>query len=341
MALQHAALHDYVCLEARGADAAAFLHAQLSRAVADLDPTHAPLAGWADARGRVRALLRVCPLPERWLLVTPRDGADELLKKLRMFVLRSKVTLARAADVGVTALLGDARRVARAARRRDRHAAEPLVRRDEVCLRSRRFGVLAAARCAGRPGATRRRSRYDTTEAAAALAEIGLGLPAITPAVAERFVAQMLNLDELGAVSFDKGCYPGQEIIARVHNLGGVKRRARRYAAASRTARARRAGARGRRASRRGRAQRRSRVRLRAARRRRACRGRRGVDVRRRAAARAAAAVRRAARLGFGLQLREQQHVANRRRVRQQHREPVDADPKPAAGGMPYSSARM
>ena len=85
-----------------------FLHAQLSRAVADLPPTHAPLAGWADARGRVRALLRVCPLPERWLLVTPRDGADELLKKLRLFVLRSKVTLERAADVGVTALLGDA-----------------------------------------------------------------------------------------------------------------------------------------------------------------------------------------------------------------------------------------
>ena len=94
MALQHAALHDTVCLEARGADAAAFLHAQLSRAVADLDPAHAPLAGWADARGRVRALLRVCRLPDRWLLVTPRDGADDLLKKLRMFVLRSKVTLA-------------------------------------------------------------------------------------------------------------------------------------------------------------------------------------------------------------------------------------------------------
>ena len=69
-----------------------------------------------------------------------------------------------------------------------------------------------------------------TTEAAAELAEIRLGIPAIAPATAERFVAQMLNLDVLGAVSFDKGCYPGQEIIARVHNLGGVKRRARRYA---------------------------------------------------------------------------------------------------------------
>ena len=106
------------------------------------------------------------------------------------------------------------------------------MRRDELAFDSRRSGVLAAARCAGaRSARLAGRSRCDTTRAAAALAEIRLGIPAITPAVAERFVAQMLNLDELGAVSFDKGCYPGQEVIARVHNLGGVKRRARRYAA--------------------------------------------------------------------------------------------------------------
>ena len=232
MALQHAVLHDYACLEARGADAARFLHAQLSRAVADLPPTHAPLAGWADARGRVRALLRVCPLPERWLLLTPRDGADELLKKLRLFVLRSKVTLERAADVGVTALLGDADAWLAQLGVATDTLPNRLVRRDEVA-----FVRVGSAywQLLGTPAALARLAAgLDTTpEAAAALAEIGLGLPSITPAVADRFVAQMLNLDELGAVSFDKGCYPGQEIIARVHNLGGVKRRARRYAAAT------------------------------------------------------------------------------------------------------------
>jgi folate-binding protein YgfZ len=61
------------------------------------------------------------------------------------------------------------------------------------------------------------------------LAEIRLGLPAITPPLVDRFVAQMLNLDALGATVFDKGCYPGQEVVARVHNLGDVKRRAHRY----------------------------------------------------------------------------------------------------------------
>jgi folate-binding protein YgfZ len=234
MALQHAALPDWVCLEAHGPDATAFLHSQLSRAVLELDASHAPLAAWADARGRVRAVLRVCRAtqPERWLLVTPRDGANELLSKLRLFVLRSKVTLALAADVGVTALLGAGDEWLAA---HDVPAATPtnrLVRRGDLALI--RVGPAywqavgaASARAAFTAGFE------ETSAAAAALAEIELGIPAITAALTERYVAQMLNLDELDAVSFDKGCYPGQEIIARVHNLGGVKRRARRYAAQS------------------------------------------------------------------------------------------------------------
>jgi folate-binding protein YgfZ len=231
MALQHAALHDTVCLEAHGADSTAFLHAQLSRAVAELDPGFAPLAAWADARGRVRAIFRVCRLAERWLLVTPRDGADDLLKKLRLFVLRSKVTLARADDVGVAALLGDGDEwlAARAVRAVDGEANR-LVRRDDLCFV--RVGP-SYWQALGAPAALLSfTAGLDAASASdAALAEIGLGIPAITPTLAERFVAQVLNLDELDAVSFDKGCYPGQEVIARVHNLGGVKRRARRYAA--------------------------------------------------------------------------------------------------------------
>jgi folate-binding protein YgfZ len=229
MALQHAAQLDTVCLEARGADAEAFLNAQLSRAVADLDPASAPLAAWADPRGRVRALLRVCRLPERWLLVTPRDDADDLLRKLRMFVLRSKVTLSRANDVRVAALLGDDD---------EWLAAHGIGAADTPPNRLVRGGNLELIRVGPSYwqalGTASELVSFvagleETSATDATLAEIRLGIPAITPALADRFVAQMLNLDELDAVSFDKGCYPGQEIIARVHNLGGVKRRARRY----------------------------------------------------------------------------------------------------------------
>ena len=227
--LQYVALNDRVCIEVQGADAAAFLHNQLSRALLELDPADAPLAAWADARGRIRALLRVCRLPERWLLLTPRHGAAELASKLRLFVLRSKVALAPAADVHVGALLGDAG--AHLAQYEIAPHLEPnrTVRRDELSfirVAERYWQVLGAPAALEQLAATLERA--DDT--AAALAEIRLGVPAIVPESAERYVAQMLNLDVLGAVSFDKGCYPGQEIIARVHNLGGVKRRARLYA---------------------------------------------------------------------------------------------------------------
>ena len=253
MALQHAVLHDYVCLEARGADAARFLHAQLSRAVADLPPTHAPLAGWADARGRVRALLRVCPLPERWLLVTPRDGADELLKKLRLFVLRSKVTLERAADVGVTALLGDADAWLAQLGVATDTLPNRLVRRDEVCLRSRRFGVLAAARCAGRPGTTRRRSRCDTRSRGGARRDRprasfdhACGRRPVRCADAEsRRARRRVVRQRLLSGPRDHRARPQ---LGRRQTPGAALRRR------NRTARARRAGALGRRASRRDRA---------------------------------------------------------------------------------------
>jgi folate-binding protein YgfZ len=229
MTFRYVSLLDTACLEVRGADAGAFLHGQLSGAVADLDASRAPLAGWADARGRMRALLRVVRLGERWLLLTPRDGADELAKKLRMFVLRAKVELARA-DLGVAGLLGSSDEWL------ERQGVAPstlpnrLVRRDEltfVRVGPTYWQMLGAPAALAALGAALPPAR----EADAALAEIQLGIPAITPAIAERYVAQMLNLDALGAVAFDKGCYPGQEVIARVHNLGGVKRRARRYAA--------------------------------------------------------------------------------------------------------------
>jgi tRNA-modifying protein YgfZ len=64
------------------------------------------------------------------------------------------------------------------------------------------------------------------------LAEIQAGIPEVYPQTSGQFVAQMLNLDKIGAVSFTKGCYPGQEIVARTHHLGRVKRRARLFRAA-------------------------------------------------------------------------------------------------------------
>jgi folate-binding protein YgfZ len=227
-------LTDHVCIEVRGADAGSFLAAQLSRTPRPGVLDHAPLAGWHDARGRVRALFRVWPLPDRWLLGTPRDGAEPLLSRLKMFVLRAAVTLGIAENVGLAAIVGAnpdwlARRALPAAA-----PSGTIVTRGDVRWLEVGPGYWQAL---GPPAAIAELdpSLERVPPEAAALAEIGLGLPAITPTLVDKFVAQMLNLDDLGALSFDKGCYPGQEVIARVHNLGDVKRRARRYAATTAT----------------------------------------------------------------------------------------------------------
>jgi hypothetical protein len=218
-------LTESTCIEVRGADAGRFLHAQLSQTIDFRAATTAPLAGWLDPRGRVRALLRVWPQPDGWLLATPRDGVDDLLKRLRMFVLRSAVTLRVADDVAMAALI-DATPEWLAAQGLAPAAAPGAVSaRGELywlCVGAGYWQVLG-------PRAAVAALEPQNTPAAAALAEIRLGLPAITPPLVDRFVAQMLNLDALGATAFDKGCYPGQEVVARVHNLGDVKRRVHRY----------------------------------------------------------------------------------------------------------------
>jgi len=221
-------LTESTCVEVRGADAATFLHAQLSRTIVPGAPTNAPLAGWLDARGRVRALLRVWPLADRWLLATPREGVDDLLKRLRMFVLRSAVTLRVADDVALAALLDVTPDWLAARGLLPTAAPGAVLARDGLhwlCVGAGYWQVLGPSAAV----ATLEPEIARIPPAAAALAEIALGLPAITPPLVDRFVAQMLNLDVLGATSFDKGCYPGQEVVARVHNLGDVKRRVHRY----------------------------------------------------------------------------------------------------------------
>jgi len=218
----------YACIEARGADATTFLNGQLSRALDTLDGSRAPLAGWHEPRGRVRALLRVVRRADRWWLVTPADVAAATAKRLAMFVLRAAVKIEVAADVGVGALLdADDGWLASHGLPAETPMNGVLTLGATACVRigPNLWHVIGprSAVDAFAPDLAR------APESDAQLAEIRLGLPAVTSAVVEHFVAQMLNLDVLDAVSFDKGCYPGQEVIARVHHLGSVKRRMRRY----------------------------------------------------------------------------------------------------------------
>lgn len=219
-------LHDpgMANVEVRGPDAAGFLHAQLTSDVEALAPGGAALGAWCTPRGQVRNLFWLVRRRDgaRFSLVAPAREADDLARRLRTFVLRAKVEVERTGDRVAGAagpgseafVVGWAGRVpapGAAAERAGRVAVHPPVGPTRFLA----FGPdLDERPPAGSEAGWRR-------------LEIAAGIAWLTDETRESFIPQMLDLDRRGAVSFDKGCYPGQEVVARARYLGRVKRRLR------------------------------------------------------------------------------------------------------------------
>ncbi|MGB8328024.1 MAG: hypothetical protein WCE48_10650 [Steroidobacteraceae bacterium] len=209
-------LADLGVLGIRGPDALRFLQGQLSNDVAHLAPGGALLAGLHNPQGRTLALLRIgMPRPEVVLAVLPVDLAAALVAQLRKFVLRSKVAiLDERTEWRVLGITGSA------AAATSHELVLPL-----GTTPARALAVLPVATGGGAarsPDAPLSRDAWRTLD-------IEAGLPQVYAATSGAFVAQMLNLDVLGAVAFDKGCYTGQEVIARAHYRGRIKRRMQRF----------------------------------------------------------------------------------------------------------------
>ena len=226
-------------IEAAGADATAFLHAQLSNDVQGLAPGDSLLAGYCNAKGRLFALPRLWRSGDHWRLCLPADIADTVLRRLRMFVLRSQVMLARREDLTLFGVAGPG------ADDCLRQASLPLPARIDAVLTRRETTVLRGPAMADRfliclpddaaPAcwdalATCARPAHATCWR---LLDIDVGLPAVYAPTLEAFVPQMVNLELIAGVSFKKGCYPGQEIVARMHYLGKPSRRTYRFRAAA------------------------------------------------------------------------------------------------------------
>src|SRR5690606_9490716 len=96
------------CIAVEGRDAGSFLHAQLSQDMAAANHERAPLAGWHDARGRVRAIFRVLRREDDFLLALPAESVETTVRDLQRYVLRAEVRLAPAADASAAALIGTA-----------------------------------------------------------------------------------------------------------------------------------------------------------------------------------------------------------------------------------------
>jgi folate-binding protein YgfZ len=201
-----------------GPDAASFLQAQVTADLRGLAPGTSTLAAWCSPQGRVIALLRIGPFADGYLAVLPRELCGSVHERLRRFVLRSRVAITDvSADLAVVGISG-----------REPGALDALPPPGELAvlrLPASRELLIGTAEPLSAATAGLDPAGDDAWEARC----IAEGEPEVYVSTSESWVPQMLNLDLLGAVSFRKGCYPGQEIVARTQNLGRIKRRMFRY----------------------------------------------------------------------------------------------------------------
>ena len=221
-----AALPHLGVIQAQGEDAANFLHNQLSNDVLLLPVGQSRLAAFCSAKGRMQASFVVIKTaPDTVLLVMSLDLLAQTLKRLSMFVLRAKVKMTDATGQWqLRGLLGDSARTVmgdaspwQTTTRDQSHAVSlyPAVLGDTQVPRALWLGPPDQAFPVG----------AELSTDVWAWAEVMSGVTLVTQALFEAFVPQMLNYESVGGVNFKKGCYPGQEVVARSQFRGTLKRR--------------------------------------------------------------------------------------------------------------------
>ena len=212
-----------------GDDAAAFLQGQLTSDVAALADGTVQYSAWCSPKGRVLANFLLRRLTQgRFELLLPFSLAEAVAKRLRMFVLRSKVTIADASEASVRLGVGGPAAAACIAATLGmtptlRHAMA-IDGGTIVALPGNRFLFVVTPAEAPRLWRTASRARPAGIGCWQWLT-VCAAVPVITPPTQDGFLPQMLNLDALDAIAFGKGCYTGQEIVARTQYLGRLKER--------------------------------------------------------------------------------------------------------------------
>jgi tRNA-modifying protein YgfZ len=235
-------LSDDAVISAKGADTVSFLQGQLTNDVALLEDQGVQLTGYCNPKGRLYATFTLAKHGTDVDLIVSADVAPIVQKRLSMFVMRAKSKLnieVEARLIGLASppaeLVGDSAAIATNRSVQLTHPSASnvtatLMRLNDLPNLSSRYVLLTSA------------SDLDTwTSYFATLlseqptsvwraAEINAGMTRVGLELSEMFVPQMLNLELLGAVNFKKGCYPGQEVVARSQYLGKMKRRTFLYA---------------------------------------------------------------------------------------------------------------
>lgn len=212
----------------RGPDASAFLHAQLTSDIAGLRAPGTQYSGYCSPKGRLIATFLVWRFENEFLLQLPQALRESVQARLSKYVLRARVQLTASqrrlfclwgcdAAATIEALAGTApERV---------HAVSSAETLCVTRLPLERYLIAVEAHHADHVRAQISAGVQEQPEAACSALDIAAGVPVITEQTQDQYVPQMVNLELIGGVSYTKGCYPGQEIVARTHYLGRLKQR--------------------------------------------------------------------------------------------------------------------
>ncbi len=217
-------------IEVHGADAKKFLHGQLTNNVEALDKNTLQLNGYCDPKGRLIALFYLIRLADKYLVIIDQSIALNVVKRLQMFVLMAAVEFkpselqcigfAQQVSNNISGLITDA-------------ALSPCgisIDNNGLILaklngKLARHLIIGDDNQLGEAWNTLSKDSLSCDDSVWHLLDIQQGQPTLTEKTQGAFVPQMLNLDLVGGLSFNKGCYPGQEVVARMHHLGKLKRR--------------------------------------------------------------------------------------------------------------------
>ena len=224
-------LNHLVCYQVEGEDATTFLQGQFSNDINAVTSSTGQISSYCTPKGRMLAILYICKRGDSYFLLTSKDIAEEVMKRLQMYVMRSKVSITVMYDALLMGVCGDTQ-----AEILDTLHLTPIDSHYQVSANESFIGmnipsINSRYLVIGNETSAQQLQKLDTKDVNIYSAsywqwlDIMAGLPSITSNVQEAFVPQMANMELIEGVSFSKGCYPGQEIVARLHYLGNANRR--------------------------------------------------------------------------------------------------------------------
>ncbi|MBT4838804.1 MAG: folate-binding protein YgfZ [Methylococcales bacterium] len=225
-------LTDFDLITCDGNDADTFLQGQLTNDIKEVTENQAQLSAYCSQKGRMYAVFLILKASNTLQLFCPADISDGIIKRLKMYIMRSKVSLFKNEDLIQFGLYGD-NATAQLQKFNSTLPSENYQSVSDNGLtivklpgngNGSRYQLIADLNTAKSVWKKLASECHISTSDAWRLQQIHAGIPTIFSPTSEAFIPQMANLHQMNAVNFKKGCYVGQEIVARTQYLGKTKR---------------------------------------------------------------------------------------------------------------------